>query len=50
MNRINIICLGVRDMQKSVKFYRDGLGFQTKEPEDNPKTIDYFWEIAYNPV
>jgi catechol 2,3-dioxygenase-like lactoylglutathione lyase family enzyme len=39
MNRINIIALGVRDMQKSVKFYREGLGFQTNETEDNPKVI-----------
>ena len=39
MNRINIIALGVRDMEKSVKFYRDGLGFQTKETEDNPNII-----------
>ena len=39
MNRINIICLGVRDMQKSVKFYREGLGFKTKETEDCPKVI-----------
>ena len=39
MNRINTVCLGVRDMEKSVKFYRDGLGFQTKETRDNPGTI-----------
>lgn len=39
MNRINVIALGVRDMQKSVKFYREGLGFQTKETEDSPKII-----------
>ncbi|GEM_PF-6718076 len=26
MNRMNIICLGVKDMAKSIKFYRDGLG------------------------
>jgi catechol 2,3-dioxygenase-like lactoylglutathione lyase family enzyme len=39
MNRINIIALGVRDMQKSVKFYREGLGFQTKETDDCPKVI-----------
>jgi catechol 2,3-dioxygenase-like lactoylglutathione lyase family enzyme len=39
MNRINIIALGVRDMQKSVKFYREGLGFQTQEREDCPKVI-----------
>ena len=39
MNRINIIALGVRDMQKSVTFYREGLGFQTRETEDCPKVI-----------
>ncbi len=39
MNRISIIALGVRDMQKSVKFYREGLGFRTKETEDCPKVI-----------
>ncbi|GHU65288.1 lactoylglutathione lyase [Bacteroidia bacterium] len=39
MNRINVICLGVRDMEKSVHFYRDGLGFKTNEKEDNPKVI-----------
>ena len=39
MNRINVICLGVRQMEKSIRFYRDGLGFQTNEKEDNPKVI-----------
>jgi len=39
MNRISIIALGVRDMQKSVKFYREGLGFQTNETDDCPKVI-----------
>ena len=39
MNRINIIALGVRDMKKSVKFYREGLGFQTKETEESPKVV-----------
>jgi len=39
MNRINVIALGVRDMQKSVKFYREGLEFQSKETEDCPKVI-----------
>jgi len=39
MNRINIICLGVRDMVQSIRFYRDGLGFATDEKEDNPKVI-----------
>ncbi len=31
MNRVNIICLGVKNMEKATKFYKDGLGFQTKE-------------------
>ncbi|APH20435.1 glyoxalase/Bleomycin resistance /Dioxygenase superfamily protein [Clostridium botulinum] len=39
MNRINIICLGVRDMEKSIKFYRDGLGFKTDELNNNPDVI-----------
>lgn len=39
MNRISIICLGVRDMTASVKFYRDGLGFETSEKSDSPKVI-----------
>jgi len=38
VNRINIIALGVRDMTKSVKFYRD-LGFQSGETADCPKVI-----------
>ena len=58
MNRINIVCLGVRDMKKSVKFYREGLGFQTKEPQKvfwggyHAYFADpdgYYWEVAYNP-
>lgn len=39
MNRMNIICLGVRDMEKSIKFYRDGLGFKTDEKSDNPEIV-----------
>ena len=44
MNRINIICLGVNDMTRSIKFYRDGLGFKTKETSNNPDVI--FFENA----
>lgn len=39
MNRINLICLGVKDMKTSVKFYRDGLGFETAEKRDNPEIV-----------
>lgn len=39
MNRINLICLGVKDMQTSIKFYRDGLGFETAEKGDNPGIV-----------
>lgn len=39
MNRINIICLGVKNMEESIKFYRDGLGFKTDEVENSPKVI-----------
>ena len=39
MNRISIICLGVKDMEKSIKFYRDGLGFKTDEQSNNPPVI-----------
>jgi predicted lactoylglutathione lyase len=39
MNRINIVCLGVRDLKKSRSFYRDALGFVTSNNEDDPKVI-----------
>ncbi|MDD3708540.1 MAG: VOC family protein [Aminobacterium sp.] len=39
MNRISIICLGVKDMAQSIRFYRDGLGFSTDVTEDEPKVI-----------
>ena len=39
MNRINVICLGVKDMEKSIAFYRDGLGFQTDLTENNAKVV-----------
>lgn len=32
-SRISIITLGVRDMTLSFRFYRDGLGFSTKEKD-----------------
>ena len=29
MNKITCICLGVRSMERAIKFYRDGLGNKT---------------------
>jgi len=39
MNKITCICLGVKSMEKSIRFYRDALGFQTDEKADNPPVI-----------
>ncbi|WP_312061312.1 VOC family protein [Anaerotignum sp.] len=39
MNKITCICLGVRNMKKSIQFYRDKLGFQTEEKDDNPNVV-----------
>ena len=36
MNKITCICLGVKNMEKALKFYRDELGFETDCREDNP--------------
>jgi len=36
MNKITCVCLGVRSMQVSLKFYRDGLGFKTDRKDDDP--------------
>ena len=36
MNKITCICLGVNDMERSIKFYRDGLGYKTDCTENNP--------------
>lgn len=38
MNRINIICLGVRDMSKSLAFYKN-IGFKTYQKEDSPAIV-----------
>lgn len=41
MNRLNLVTLGVKDMVASLKFYRDGLGFEVKVygDEANPEVI-----------
>lgn len=36
MNKITCICLGVKNMEKAIKFYRDGLGYKTNSKDDNP--------------
>ena len=36
MNKITCICLGVENMEKAIKFYRDGLGYKTNCKENNP--------------
>ena len=38
MNRINLICLGVRDMEKSLAFYKN-IGFHTFEEGNNPAIV-----------
>lgn len=39
MNKITCICLGVNNMRRAVKFYRDGLGFKTNETSDEPQVV-----------
>ena len=39
MNRIHIITLGVEDINKSLAFYRDGLGFKTTVSEEIPPIV-----------
>lgn len=38
MNRINLICLGVKDMEKSLAFYK-GIGFKTYAKENKPVIV-----------
>lgn len=38
MNRINLICLGVKDIEKSLNFYKN-IGFKTYEKENNPPVV-----------
>lgn len=38
MNRINLITLGVANIKKSLKFYRE-MGFQTSVDDDNPPIV-----------
>jgi predicted lactoylglutathione lyase len=38
MNRINLICLGVNDIEKSLSFYK-GIGFRTYEKDNCPAIV-----------
>lgn len=39
MNKITCICLGVRNMEQSIRFYRDGLGYKTGCTEEHPQVV-----------
>lgn len=39
--RITLLTLGVDDLERALRFYRDGLGL---------KTEGIVWEVAYNPA
>ena len=39
MNRVHVITLGVEDINRSLSFYRDGLGFATTVTEANPPIV-----------
>lgn len=39
MNRVSIVCLGVRDMARAILFYRDGLGFRTDVSGDDVPVV-----------
>ena len=47
MNNITCICLGVKDMERSIKFYRDGLGYKTDCRENNP-SVCFFDTGSYD--
>ena len=39
MNRVHVVTLGVSDMDRALRFYRDGLGFETSIEEENPPIV-----------
>ena len=39
MNRVHVITLGVEDINRSLVFYRDGLGFSSSVKEDDPPIV-----------
>ena len=39
MNRMNLICLGVKDLKQARDFYHEVLGFETANKEENPSIV-----------
>jgi catechol 2,3-dioxygenase-like lactoylglutathione lyase family enzyme len=39
MNRVHVVTLGVSDMRRALRFYRDGLGFEASVEEENPSIV-----------
>jgi catechol 2,3-dioxygenase-like lactoylglutathione lyase family enzyme len=39
MNRVHVVTLGVGDIDRALRFYRDGLGFETSDEEENPPIV-----------
>jgi len=39
MNRVHVVTLGVSDMNRALRFYRDGLGFEASTEEENPPIV-----------
>ncbi|PRY78026.1 VOC family protein [Alkalibacterium olivapovliticus] len=38
MNRLNLVCLGVKDMRQALAFYKK-IGFETVETQENPPIV-----------
>ncbi|WP_423190457.1 VOC family protein [Alkalibacterium sp. f15] len=38
MNRLNLVCIGVKDMSRALAFYK-GIGFQTPETSESPPIV-----------
>ncbi len=43
-SKIGLVTLGVRDLQKSLRFYRDGLGFGTHNSKDGEDHVMFVME------
>lgn len=50
--RVTVITLGVDDLERAVRFYRDGLGLPTQGivgREFEYGAVAFFWGVAWNP-